>query len=437
LLSWALAHLLRTEHPRNTVRQLFFKVAEYLDFDSFFLYLRDPETSALTLYALGGVPPASEKDFLSCPFTALVTAETHKILLLDSVQKHPEPSYAVLKKAGVSAAVAIPLFAEGRNLGLLCFTTWSRESVPTEETDVLTTIGQYLATALDREQARHLLQKAKEQLSEHAQLLEEKVQERTSRLQETISELETFSYTLAHDLKAPVRGMTGFCDVLLEDYRDQLSPGAANVVTKLARASRRMETLTRDLLEFSKISRQEINLERVEIEPLLDDLIGLRLPEVRKAITIESPLHPVLAQKALLQQVLSNLVDNAIKFVPANSDPKVRICTEIVAQSSPNTRLGPLLFSSVGKKSGRSVSEEGKPNNRVRVWIKDEGIGIHHEAHQKIFGIFERGVSSPAYEGTGIGLAIVARAMQRMGGTCGVESEPGKGSQFWIELPAA
>jgi PAS domain S-box-containing protein len=438
LLSWALAHLLKTDQPRKAVRQLFFKIAEQLDFDTFLIYLRNIDTGQLNLEAVGGVSLELENDFLACPFLKVLDAESQDIVVLNSVQTLQEPEYALLKKAKISAAVAIPLVAKGRNLGLLCFASWSRDTIAPEEADLVTTIAQYLATALDRENTSRQLHKAKEELAEHAQLLEMRVQERTSRLQETISELETFSYTVAHDLRAPVRTMTGYCEVLFEDFADGLSADAKLILQKIARASNRMEALTRDLLQFSKISRQKVALSPVEIEPIIEELTALREPAVRQALTVRGPLHPVRGHRGLLQQVFSNLIDNAVKFVCPHAAPKITIYSESVAHGSPNTRSRPLIFSST-ESAGHEAESSAATNQpqHIRIWVQDEGIGIPREAHQKIFGIFERAAASNAYEGTGIGLAIVARAIQRMGGTCGVESELEKGSQFWIELPAA
>jgi PAS domain S-box-containing protein len=451
LLSWALAHLLKTEQPRKAVRQLFFKIAEHIDFDTFLIYLRDLETGQLTLDAVGGVPPEFEQAFLSCPFLSLLAGETNEVVVLNSVQARSGPQYAPLQKARISSAVAIPLFTDERNLGLLCFASWSRHSIAADEVELVKTIAQYLATALDRENTSGQLRKAKELLSEHAALLEHRVQERTARLQESVSELETFSSAIAHDLRAPVRTMSGYCDVLLEDFAEALPPDAKLVLKRIANASHRMDALTRDLLDFSWISRQDVALCRVEIEPLIENLSVIRDPAVRQAITIRAPLHPVRAHRSLLQQVLANLIDNGIKFVQPQSAPNITIFSELVPRLSPNTRSGPLTFSSNQPVSPPAPAENSPAERRinpaaappatppqyVRVWVQDQGIGIPREAYQKIFGIFERGLGSQQYEGTGIGLAIVARAMQRMGGTCGVESEPGTGSRFWLELPAA
>ena len=438
ILSWALAHLLKVQEPRKSVRRLFFKVAEHMDFDTFSFYLRDVETGTLGLYAKGGLPKGAEEHFASCPMPFLPNSDSHKPVIVDSVQQRSEPEFAALKRSGIAAAVAIPLFANGRNLGVLCFGSWSRPAIAPGESDLAMMLGQYLATALDRENTTRQLQLAKKQLSEHARLLEQRVQQRTSQLKDTVSELETFTYTLAHDLKAPIRAMTSYSDILIEEFPAELSSNANLIVKKLARMSRRMEALVKDLLAFSKVSQQEVVLSPVEIEPILEDLLALRPAEVRQALTVIKPLHPVIAQKELLQQVLSNLIDNANKFVPPESAPKISICSETVYDDFANTRPGPLLFNSSGSTNAISRSEPAELGTKyVRLWVADQGIGIPREVHHKIFGIFERGVSSQLYEGTGMGLAIVARAMQRMGGTCGVESEPGKGSRFWIALPAA
>lgn len=435
LLSWTLAQLLNSDRPRKEVRQLFFKVAEQLDFDTFLVYFGDVHAGTLTLDSIGGIPTQFESGFIDCPFLKVLPRESLKATVLNSIQTHEEPEYAILRKAGISAAVIIPLTTKNRSLGLLCFATGTRDSIHAEESDLVTTIGQYLATALDRDDTNQMLNKAKEELSAHSRLLETRVQERTVRLRETISELETFSYTVAHDLRAPARGTTGYCEVLLEDFGSELSAEARTVIQQIMRLSTRMELLTRDLLEFTKVSRQDAPLSRIEIEPIIKEVLSVYDPAIRQSVTVCSPLHNVLADRNLLQQVFSNLIENAVKFVPPNTTPKIAVFSELVPQGSPNTRSRALEFSatessSIGEARARSSV------NHVRVWVQDEGIGIGREVHQKIFGIFERGTTSDLYPGTGIGLAIVARAMQRMGGTCGVESELGKGSRFWLDLPS-
>jgi signal transduction histidine kinase len=407
-----------------------------MDFDTFLVYLRDLETNGLVLEASGGIPEEETKQFAVCPFSNL--SGSSDIIVLNSMRQLQSAEYVALRKAGVRAAIGMPLVANERNLGLLCFATCSRDAVNDEEASLLSTIAQYLATALARESTNRQLQKATAALSQHAQVLEQKVQERTGRLQETISELETFCYTIAHDLREPARGISGFCEIVLADFANDLPRDARLLIERIARSGRRMEELTHDLLEFSRISRQEIVLAPVAIESVVEEVSTTRLPNVRQAITVTGALQPVRGHRALLQHVFGNLIDNAIKFVRPGVSPKINIYTELVTRGSPSTRARSLTFSSTANTSGSAnlTADEGT-GSYIRIWVQDNGIGIPREAHQKIFGIFERGSSRENYEGTGIGLAIVARAMQRMGGTCGVESQPGEGSRFWLELPAA
>ena len=208
-----------------------------------------------------------------------------------------------------------------------------------------------------------------------------------------------------------------------------------------------MDTLTKDLLRYSRVSRETVKLAPTSVEDLLhESLIGLRAHFGKDCITIQSPLHPVMAEPVLLQQCLANLVENAAKFVQPGRPPRVQIRTELMENCSPGHSQPPphsvhAAFHPVHSyPSARSRRTRVLPawlHACVRIWVEDNGIGIAPDYHKKIFGLFERVGDVSTYQGTGIGLAIVAKATQRMGGSCGVESTPGEGSRFWIELPAA
>ncbi len=283
-------------------------------------------------------------------------------------------------------------------------------------------------------------------LQEHAADLEKKIKERTARLDETVTQLEGFSYTVAHDLRAPIRTFKGYTEILLEDFAGEFPEKAREYLERMKRAAIGMDLLTRDLLQFSKISRQQISAEPINVNDLLKEIVthtpALQEPGV---LTIESPLHPVIGNRTMLQQCLSNLLDNAAKFVRAEHPARITVRSEFRA-ASPGPAMPaslPLPFQdptpNVSPAPSPAISVERPKYNdeaRVRIYVQDNGIGIASEHHRQVFGIFERIQGASKFEGTGIGLAIVARAAQRMNGRCGVDSSLGHGSSFWIELPA-
>ncbi|HWY74705.1 MAG TPA: PAS domain S-box protein, partial [Verrucomicrobiae bacterium] len=252
------------------------------------------------------------------------------------------------------------------------------------------------------------LREAREELAKSHDDLEKRVQERTAALQEAITQMEEFSYTISHDLRAPVRAMKGYAHATLEDYGQQLDAKGRDYLERIIRGSSRMERLIHDVLTYSKIARTEIVLQRVSLQKLLQDLLQ-EYPELQSPhaqLTIREPLHDVLAHEPSLTQAISNLLTNGVKFVARGITPRIEVRTE-------------------------------RRDGKVRLWIEDNGIGIKPEHQRRLFGVFERVHQNPGYDGTGIGLAIVRKTAEKMGGSVGVESDGMTGSSFWIELPVA
>ncbi len=259
-------------------------------------------------------------------------------------------------------------------------------------------------TALREAQTR--LAEALDIIARRAEELEKTVAERTGKLRETIGELEAFSYSISHDMRAPLRAMQSFADILIQECSDQLSEDGKEYIRRIATAAERMDALIRDLLVYSRVVRADLPLDDVDLSALLRGIVE-DYPQFNAAgadISIIHPLPHVRGNASSLTQCLSNLVGNAVKFVAPGVRPTVRIWAEVRGQ-------------------------------RVFLFVKDNGIGIDPQLHEKIFTIFYR--NSRDYEGTGIGLAIVYRAVQRMGGEVSVVSEPGKGSTFQLELAKA
>lgn len=279
----------------------------------------------------------------------------------------------------------------------------------------------------------------------HAEELEDKVRERTAKLDETVAQLESFSYTVAHDLRAPIRTFKGYAEILLEDYGGEFPDRARDYVERMKRAAASMDLLTRDLLQFSRISRQQLTSEPIDLAAVVEDIIfhtpGLQAPGV---FIVEHPLHAVIGNRTMVQQCLSNLLDNALKFMAPDRPPRIIIRSELRQEEMPldtstssSQPFNPAI--AYEKPATREPAPEHHASRsvKVRISIEDNGIGIAPEHHKRVFGIFERIQGNRKHEGTGIGLAIVARAVQRMHGACGVESNATRGSRFWIELPKA
>ena len=242
----------------------------------------------------------------------------------------------------------------------------------------------------------------------NADALERLVDERTSSLRQAVAQMEEFSYSVSHDLRAPIRAMCGYAEAILEDHAAQLDAVGRDMLGRVMRNGQRMDRLIQDLLTYTRISRRDMPLERVAVERLVREVTE-QYPDLRAEradIDIPEPLPDVMAHEPSLTQVISNLLSNAVKFVPTDTRPRIVI--------------------SAARRGGR-----------VRVAFQDNGIGIRPESQGRLFRMFERVHPDKHYEGTGIGLAIVRKALERMGGSAGVASDGVTGSCFWFELPAA
>jgi signal transduction histidine kinase/ligand-binding sensor domain-containing protein len=232
------------------------------------------------------------------------------------------------------------------------------------------------------------------------------VEQRTAKLQEMIKSMEGFNYSIAHDLRAPIRAIRGFTEALVEDYRPHLDSIGCEYAERIQLAVERMDQLIQDLLIYGQLSHKEIPLECVKTDVIFDRILENFASEIqsKKAnVQIRKPLPPLWANSTILHQIFSNLLSNALKFVRPNSEPNIEVWAE----------------------------DRG---NVIRVFIRDNGIGIKKEHQERIFRIFERLHPGDVYPGTGIGLAIVQRGVERMGGKVGVDSSQHQGSCFWVEF---
>ena len=237
--------------------------------------------------------------------------------------------------------------------------------------------------------------------------LEERIATRTAALNNKTRELETFAYSVAHDLKAPLRGIDGYSRLLLEDYFEQLDEEGRSFLKTIHTSTEEMAQLIDDLLEYSRLERRELKSDRIELASLVDTVVEQTRREgseeqVNFVINING--ESIVGDANAIHQALRNYVDNAVKFSRKVSAPRI----EISSTETPKS---------------------------VVLSVRDNGVGFDMQYHDRIFNIFQRLNSIEDYPGTGVGLAIVRKSMERMGGRAWAESELGRGATFYLEIP--
>lgn len=237
---------------------------------------------------------------------------------------------------------------------------------------------------------------------------EQQLRIRTKELEKINQELESFTYSVSHDLRAPLRAITGYSNILMEDHYNQLEEDGKSFLRIISEEATRMGNLIDNLLSFSRLSRQEKKQTRIDMTAMVTTVWD-KLTEMNHDVDPElkcSNLHKVDGDCDLLQQVWINLLGNAIKYRKANHSPK------IVVDSCRDDDTGKIIFS-----------------------VTDNGVGFNTKYADKLFGVFQRLHSEDEFEGTGIGLALVRRIINRHGGEVWADSKVDKGSTFYFSLP--
>ncbi len=238
--------------------------------------------------------------------------------------------------------------------------------------------------------------------------LHELTERRTKELQEAVAELEAFTFSVSHDLRTHLVTLGGFASILWADHRSELSPKAQEFLGRIVAASRRMDTFVQDLLSYGRVTRASVRMESVSLAEIVESArstLAGAIAEKEARIVVETELLRVRADRTLLERAVENLLSNAVKFVPEGRKPLVSV---------------------------RASLHE----YHVRFEVEDNGIGISEEDIGKVFRAFER-LDPGRFPGTGVGLSIVQKAVERMGGEVGVSSRPGEGSTFHILLRVA
>jgi hypothetical protein len=363
-------------------------------------------------------------------------------IVIDNYPDHPKALKAFVD-AGVKTVIGVPLTVKEKCFGTIAvFGMTPEKRFSREQLELLEGIGREAAIAIENA-------KFHEEIKRLSETLEQKVAERTSELRDTQAaltnlvddlnqkqgeietvnshllleiaerqsaesllharndELKAFTYTVSHDLKAPLRGIAGYAQELDRRHRADLSDRAQFCITQVLTATRNLDSLIEDLLHYSRLDTEtpsltEVNL-GVMVEAILKDR-NLVLAEQGVAVTVDIPFATLRTWERGLVQMLSNLIDNAIKYSRCADPPRIGIRAE---------------------DSGRVW----------RIAVSDNGIGFDMQYHDRIFGLFNRLVRMDEFEGTGAGLAIVKKVVDKLGGRIWAESAPDQGAIFFVEIP--
>jgi PAS domain S-box-containing protein len=261
----------------------------------------------------------------------------------------------------------------------------------------------YIGTLLDITESVQ----AEEKLRRVNLELEQRVAERTAQLSQANQELEAFSYTVSHDLKAPLRGIDGYSQLLVEEYGDRLDEEGQSFVRRIRQGVQQMGELIADLLEYSRMERRDMATGPVAIRPLVQAILEGHDADIRRQgaqVHVELEDFSLALDREGMAVVMRNLIGNALKFSRDRQPPRI----EIGSRQDGGSRL---------------------------LWVRDNGVGFDMKYHDRMFGIFQRLHRAEEFPGTGVGLALVAKAVQRMGGRVWAESVPGAGATFFLEFP--
>jgi len=375
-------------------------ILEATEFPSAFFSRRDPLSQRLHILGQKGMtrPPEGVAEIPLGETLEGTAMEEMKPVAVRDAREHPSFRSDLLRRQRYRSYAAFPLVASGRVLGILTLADPEVREISLRTLRWGESLANALASFVERLDAEAALREGEAQARRLA-----------SDLRVANEELEAFAYSVSHDLRAPLRTMTGFAHALLQEHGEDLDPQARDFARRIIASGRQSEALIGDLLAYSRMSFQEMELQEVDLAQVYRDAMEQVEGQIREkgaVITPPTSFPRVLAHQATLVQVLMNLLTNAMKFVPDHRKPEVTLRWE----------------------------DRGEEES-IRLWVEDNGFGIPPDQQERIFKAFERLEGGPVSEGTGIGLAIVRRGMQRVGGGAGVIAEEGKGSRFWLDIP--
>jgi PAS domain S-box-containing protein len=390
ILSEANSLLLSTADPGKTVQAIANRVMIHLNCDCFFNFIADESAGKLRLNAYAGIPEETARGIEWLEYGVAIcgcAARDGCRIVSEDIQESGDMRAALVRSFGVQAYACHPLTIGPKTIGTLSFGTRSRTSFTENELDLMKTIAGQVSVAMERSRNEQSLKRY------------------TVELESANKELESFAYSVSHDLRTPLRTLDGFSEMVIMEYGDKLDETGKDYLNRIRKASQHMSQITEDILKLSRITRAEMHKGQVNLSEMTASIaeeLKEHQPE-RQAEFIIVPDLIVNGDKALLEILLRNLLDNAWKYSGKCPDTRIEV--------GANRRDGKMVY-----------------------FIKDNGVGFDMKYYDKLFQPFQRLHTSKDYPGTGIGLATAARVIHRHSGKIWAESEIGKGTTFYFTL---
>jgi signal transduction histidine kinase len=323
--------------------------------------------------------------------------------VIDTASLPASPHKDALLASKVKVYMAVPMIAGGELIGALSFGGEPSE-FPQEQVAVAKEVATQLAIAVAQARLHARVQRQAEELELRVRERTSQLQERTAELELANKELESFSYTVSHDLRTPLRAVDGFARIFEEDYGAKVDSEGRRLLGVIRDSSRRMGTLIDDLLAFSMLGRQALHPVAVDMEALVAEAWAEH-GGASPATFLAAPLHAARGDRALLKQVWTNLISNAVKYSAKRDVPVITVTGE-------------------------------RREDELVYCVTDNGAGFDARYYGKLFGVFQRLHAETEFSGTGVGLATVQRIVMRHGGHVWAQSEVGAGAKFYFSLPA-
>jgi PAS domain S-box-containing protein len=411
LLSETAGRLLDSQNPQRIVKKLCMQVMEHLDCHAFFNFLVDEAAGKLHLNACAGIPDEEARNFEWLDYGVAVcgcVARDRKRIVAEDIFNTPDTRTELIKSYGIQAYACHPLEVRGKLIGTLAFGTKTRTHFSAEDLALMKTVADQVATANEKLSLIDELRNSRDEL-------ELRVQERTAELNNFMAKLEKsnqalqdFAFIASHDMKEPLRKVISFGNLLRRKYGESLGQSGNDYLDRMLHATERMRSLLTGLLDYSRVATTSEPFEEVDLSDLIGEVLSdLEVRVVKTGGAVHVGDLPVLsADPTQMRQLFQNLIGNALKFHKPGKKPMVQV---------------------------RSVSTA---DSGCQIIVEDNGIGFDERYVDTIFAPFQRLQGRSEYEGTGMGLAICKKIVERHGGSITATSIPGRGATFIITLPS-